>query len=353
MTEITHINATCDNVAKNVSVDKIWDLSFGINKFKENMTHGILCVNCITEDDNEFIETDGFLVCTKCGLILKSIISDLAEWNNYTDTSGASSNNSRCGYSVKSTDINPYTTTMSSFMPKGVKNVCYKDGKLIKYDISKIHVQSTSNHLQKSFCQVENILDNITDDKYSQRIVLTAKSLWAEIMKAKKITRAGVRKGLIACCLYYSCIHHDCTRSPLEICNDFGMSDTKQFNKGDQEFKETFEKNVRWSHLLTKTSNSEDYFSRFTSVLETNHVIKEGVAFQLAKECKELYESIKDKLAGLFPKSVACGILYHICIVKKINITKTKISSCLGICNPTLTKTMKALYEIIPEPKDV
>lgn len=222
------------------AIDQIWDISFGLNKFKENIG-SVMCINCITSDDNEFIETDGFIVCTKCGLIIKNIISDTAEWNNYTDTGGATSNNSRCGYSVKTTDINPYTNTTTSFMPKGVKNVCYKDGKLMKYDISKVHVQNSTNHLQKSFCQVENLLDNVAEEKYSQRIIFTAKALWADVMKSNKVTRAGVRKGLIACCLYYSCVYHDCTRSPLEICKDFGMSSTKQFNKGDGEFKVTFE----------------------------------------------------------------------------------------------------------------
>lgn len=327
------------------SLDKLWEISFD----NENI-YNTICKNC-TEDNNDFIEKNGFVICTKCGLILRCIISDLAEWGNYTDTSGISTNNSRCGYSTKSTDINPYISPMTSFIPKGVKNVCYKDGKLIKYDIAKVHIQNATNHLQKSFCNVEDILENITDDKYSDRIVSTAKILWAEIMKSKKITRAGVRKGLIACCLYYSCVHHDCTRSPAEICSDFGMKTTKYFNRGDQEFKETIQHNPKWGHLITKTSNSEDYFNRFTSILENDHIIKEGTAFQLAKECKELYESVKNELIGLFPKSVACGILYHVCILKKINITKTKISECLGICNPTLTKTMKTLYQIIPEPK--
>lgn len=179
---------------------------------------------------------------------------------------------------------------------------------------------------------------------------MTAKMLWGEIMKAKKVTRAGVRKGLIACCLFYACVHYDCTRSPLEICQDFGMEDTKQFNKGDKEFKETFENIPKWSHLLMKTSNSEDYFSRFCSDLEVNHLIKEGIAFQLAKECRELYETIKEKLIGLFPKSAACGIIFWVMKKKKMNITKTSLSKVLNICNPTLSRTCGIITEILGDP---
>lgn len=315
-----------------------------ISKFKE-------CPSCKhIADENDLIDSDGYVICVLCGLVLYGIISEMAEWTNYVDSGGNSTNNSRCGYSTKTTDINPFSNNLVSFIPNGVKNVCFQDGKIVRYDISKLHVKGNFNHLQKSFNMVENQLDNITNDKYSKRIVVTAKILWGEIMKAKKVTRAGVRKGLIACCLYYACIHYDCTRSPLEICQDFGMEDTKQFNKGDKEFKETFENISKWSHLLTKTSNSEDYFSRFCSDLEMSRVIKEGIAFQLAKECREIYEPIKDSLVGIFPKSAACGIIFWIMKHKKIPVTKTKLSKSLGICSPTLSKTCQIIIDILGNP---
>lgn len=321
--------------------EKIWEVSFGINKFEElNGSNQCKC------DSITFVETNGFSVCVSCGLISKQIISDLAEWGNYSDSSGASTTHSRCGYFTKSTEINPYSGTMCSFIPKGVKNVCYVDGKMVKYDISKIHVQNVSNHLQKSFNQVENIIDNATCYKYSTSISNTAKMLWADIMKSKKVTRAGVRKGLIACCLYYACVHHDCTRSPLEICNDFGMKDTIQFNKGDQEFKDTFQYNEKWGHLIRKTSKTEDYFNRFTSLLEANHLIKEGMAYKLANECRELYSSVETKFIGMFPKNVACAILYKVCLNNEICVTKSNISKCLGVCSPSLNKILNMLNEV-------
>lgn len=320
-------------------------------KFDHNTinTEKITCPDCKT-DENDLTETDGYISCVLCGLVLTNRISDLAEWTNYVDSGGSSTNNSRCGSSTKTTDINPFANEMSSFMPKGVKNICFQDGKVIKYDISRLHMKNNYNHLQKSFNNVENQLDNITNDKYSKRVVNTAKILWGEIMKAKKVTRAGVRKGLIACCLYYSCIHYDSTRSPLEICQDFGMEDTRQFNKGDKEFREVFEGIPKWAHLLTKTSNSEDYFSRFCSDLEMEHIIKEGIAFQLAKECRELYEPIKDKLVGLFPKSAACGIIFWCMKRKKMQVTKTALSKILGICSPSLSKCCAIVMDLLGKP---
>lgn len=309
------------------------------------------CINCGNKEENNFMKTDGYIVCINCGSILEKRISEHTEWNNYINNDGSlSSTSTRCGNITRTTDINPFNVDLTTYMPKGVKNVCYKDGKLIKYDVSRIHIQHSCNHLQQSFTKVANLLDNITCDKYSSRVVNTAKKLWAEIMKTKKVTRANVRKGMIACCLYYSCIHHDCTRSPLEICKDFKMNDTKQFNKGDKEFKETFENLPTWSHLLTKTPNSYDYFGRFCSDLECDHLIQEGQSFFVAKECRDIYEKIKEHMVSIFPKSVSCGIIYWVMKKNKMQITKTKLSECLKICSPTLSRTVKHIENIIGKP---
>lgn len=323
----------------------------------------ILCPRCKEKsDENDIIKSDGYYVCGLCGIVIRPRISDTAEWTNYMDTGGGNSvNNSRCGNIFKTTDINPFINEYnSSFIPKGVKNICYENGKIVKYDISKIHLKNNFNPLQKSFNNVEEHMDQITSDKYSKRVVTTAKILWGEIMNSTKVTddgesirkiiRAGVRKGLIACCLYYSCIHYNSTRTPLEICNDFGMNDTKQFNKGDKEFKEIFENIPKWSHLITKTSNSDDYFGRFCSELELNHVIKENLAFNLAKECRNIHEDIKDKLHNLFPKSSACGILFWVLKHNKINITKTNLSKILNICGPSLSKCCAVIIDILGQP---
>jgi len=297
-------------------------------------------------DENDIKISDGYIICALCGLVLSGRISENAEWTNYTD-GGIPINNSRCGNSTKTTDINPFPNELASFVPRGLKNIYFQDGKMISYDISKLHIQTHNNYFHKSFNNVENQLDKFANDKYSGRIIMTAKLLWAEIMKLKKITRSGVRKGLIACCLYYACIHYDCTRSPLEICKDFGMSDTRNFNKGDREFQQTFENSGKWAHLLTKTSNSDDYFNRFCSNLESRHIIKEGMAFKLAKECHEIYTLVKKYLVGIFPKNAAGGILLWVLKYNKIPVAKYTLSKILGICGSTLTKTYEIVEELI------
>lgn len=313
----------------------------------------IECIAC-NVGINDIIEKDGFFTCTKCGLTLYPRISDSAEWGNYSDSAGNPTSSSRCGTTSVS-ETNPYSNSYS-FMPPGVKNICYKNGVQVKYDITSVHVRNCANHKTKSFSVVEDTIDEMSD-KYSPRILSTAKMLWSEITRfekvsedgntKKKITRAGVRKGLIACCVYYACINFNSTRSPSEVCADFGLC-TRQFNKGNREFKEIFETSPRWGHLLRKTSGSDDYFNRFCSDLEMNGVIGESSAFELALECKDIYEKIKENLHGLFPKSAACGIIFCVLRRRGILVTKTSVSRILGICGPSLTKCCLAVADLVP-----
>lgn len=316
------------------------------NKYLESIT----CPEC-QSDENYQIVSEGNVICILCGIVINKMICDSAEWNNYTDSSGFTKNNSRCGTGLSnSTDINPFIRENSSFIPKGSSCIIYKNGKSMRYDVSKIHIKKNSNHRYKSFNQVELHLENIGSDKYPDDIIITAKKIWAEILNIKKTTRAGVRKGLLACCLYYACINHDCTRTPIEICKDFGMSDTKQFNKGNKEFKEIFEQIPKWSYLLTKSSDSDDYFARLTCELEMNNYIPEGSAFSISIDCKEKYKMLNKELACVFPKTAACGLILWNLKHKNIQITKLDLSKTLDICIPSITKCYKIIVSKLGNP---
>ncbi len=303
------------------------------------------CIFCSKE--NSIIESEGYKTCKICGLVNKIRVSDMIEWGIYIDSNSGfeSGTSSRCGNIIDSTEINPFNK-YNSFIPKTMKKIVI-DGKIINYDISKVHIKNNFNYQQKTFNQIESMIDNKISEKYANNIVNTTKILWGEIMKTKKVLRAGVRKGIIACCLYYSCVYYGSSRTPNDICKDFGMNDTKNFNKGDKEFIEIFRNDPKWGNIITKSAESTEYFSRFCSILEHNNVIKKGKSFQIAKNCKELYEEIKSEVASLFPKGIACAIIIHCIKQSGEKITKNNISKNLDICNPSLSKCCKILDEII------
>ena len=328
---------------------------------------GNYCINddCC-EPSSSFVETNGYTLCSECGTIQKSIVSEDQEWNNYSDGQGRMQNKVRCAGPNKS--LNPYSDSLSTFIPKGfmIKSraiVCEDCGKYLRVhsdkecqdckstnlivkmltqDLSKIHMRFNYNHREKSFDIVKNVVENMCEG-YPTQLTNTALVLWGEIMKAKKLTRGAVRKGLIACCLYYSCLHHGCPRTPAEICKDFYMVNTKQFNKGDKEFRETFENSEKWSHLLQKTSESEEFFIRFCNILD--------LEFSLKNKCNVLYNKYNLSQMEVVPKSAAAGIIYYICTQEGIKMSKTTISNKLGVCNPTLTKSVKLIEKSIKRHK--
>ena len=217
--------------------------------------------------------------------------------------------------------------------------------KTISQDLSKLHMRDNYNHREKSFDTVKDIIENFVGHKYQNNIITTALTLWGQIMLKRKLTRAGVRKGLIACCLYYSCLSHKCPRTPLEICKDFHMKDTKQFNKGDKEFRETFETSERWSYLLQKTSDSDEFFVRFCSILNLDYSFK--------NKCSDLYNKYDLENMEVVPKSAAAGIIYFLCDKEGVKLSKTTVSKKLGVCNPTLTKTIKLIEKAIKKKKKI
>ena len=304
------------------------------------------CLECGAPEEY-FMKSEGHLTCTECGFVQEMIISDEPEWNNYKNDDGSfKSGQARTSYYVKTN--NPFYKE-STFMGKGLKcTYIKKDGTKSTFDLSRKHQQMNYDHKQRSFDNVKNYLFEKIGLTYHARILDIAEKFWAEIMVSGKVTRAGVRKGLIACCVYYACVENGFVKSPLAICKEFGMEDTKQFLKGDKEFKETFETHPVWGHLIQKTSTSNGFFATFCGKL--------GLEFHIQRRCEALYECHKKKLAKVIPKSAVAGIIYFICKKEKISLSKTKVSQVLGVCNPTLTKTLAIIekqekkhnqYEII------
>ena len=312
-------------------IDKAYRLMEQHEQDLHTKTQDGVCKYCGIGEDY-FIKSNGFVVCQECGTTQKKIITDEAEWNNYTGSDGSYGvNKSRCGYPSKSK--NPFVSNLSTFMAKGNKlDYINKHGKKTQFDLSRIHMQMNYSHRAKSYDNVKSTIENMTSHIYSSTVLNTAEILWGEIMKANKVTRAGVRKGLIACCVYYACIDSNCPQSPITICKNFHMDDTKQFIKGDKEFKEVFENNTKWSHLLVQTSNSNEFIKTFCIKLELD--------FRIQAQCSLLYEIHKRELSKVIPKSATAGIIFYICNQENIPLSKTKVSQTLKVCNPTLTKTL-------------
>ncbi len=294
----------------------------------------VTCDECGMDESN-FELVDGFTVCRGCGVTQGTHISMEAEWNNYKGGDGGDEPDKARAYCAKD-EMNPFSGDTATRMAKGLRvNYTGKDGKKKSFDMSKLLDQMNYSHKQKSFDVVRGCLENRLAGKFHISIVETSQVLWGEIMKSGKITRGGVRKGLIACCVYYSCLHHNNTSSPLEICKIMGMDDTKEFVKGDREFKEIFENHMVWGKLVHKTSNSVNFMSQFCSKLSLD--------FHVLSMASILYNFHQKILRQVIPKSAAAGCIFYVCNQEGISLTKNKISKELGVCIPTILKVIDIL----------
>jgi len=67
---------------------------------------------------------------------------------------------------------------------------------------------------------------------------------------------------------------------------------------------------------------------------------------ELTKVSSNEMSSNKSKeLSSIFPKNLACSIIYLVCLKENFSITKIKLSKCLNICYPTLCKSIKIIED--------
>ena len=294
------------------------------------------CQNSECEDFEEewsVVVSEGVRVCTSCGIVIsETIIHDGPDWNDYDCLKPS---NSRCG--LPSDMHNPFDDQLGTYIPRGFRvQIWHADKKkFVWHDLANTHIRISANPKRKSFNIVKDSM-KIAGDKLglNLKILSTAYEFWAEVMHQKKLTRAGPRRGLQACCIFYATIKHDVVRNPEEICKAFLMEDTRDFNKGDKEIRDVFE-GTKHESLLNKTSTANDLLDRFVQIL--------GLKFVLHKECHRLYELNRKSLAAVSPKSAAAAIVYYVGKKHKYKLTKAKIAKELQVCNPTLNKSLKLI----------
>jgi transcription initiation factor TFIIIB Brf1 subunit/transcription initiation factor TFIIB len=265
-------------------------------------------------------------VCQKCGLCKEgSNISHESEWNNYKDDTGNYTKNTQRADLYK--DNNPYSTG-GTLLP-GSRNTL----------IAKLQIQQTFSHKQKTYWLVTTEIQNVAQrlNINDKNIIETAKSYWHKYMESGKLTRASVRKGLIAACLSYSCIKNNSSIERQEIINAFGC-DTKTLSKGEKVLFEILDSsNLTYINIQQEDTNS---FIRYCSLLK--------LKFSVSDICNELYQKHKIPLQAVTPKSAVGGIIVYV-VKYKLELktpTKTIISTVVDVCTPTLNKVIQLIIDL-------
>jgi transcription initiation factor TFIIIB Brf1 subunit/transcription initiation factor TFIIB len=306
-------------------IDEIWkDAQLELDKLK--VFEEVVQTNC--EHINVVIDINtADEICMYCGSIVGQTLRKSVEWNNYKDGLGNYAKNTQRGDLL--VDDNPYSIG-------GTICGMFKNNKSLA---ARIHLQQCFNHKQRTYWQTSNTFENIcTKASLTRDVLYTAKHMWYICMESGTLTRASVRQGLIASCLYYSCVFNKVPIGRNDIIELFELT-TKALSKGERVFYGIIEKNDKYRYL-TKDSidiKENDSFVKYCNML--------NLEWKVAMLCNDIFQANKDKLSSVTPKSATCGVLVYV-IKKKLQLklpTKSDLSIKLNVCTPTINKVLQLL----------
>ena len=278
------------------------------------------CNNCDCLD--LFIDTD-YIICKSCSHINGEIIDYCQEWRNYcNEDGGKNSDPTRCGMPIN--PLLPSSSLGTIILGKG--NECYR----------KLHRWHSMSYKERSLLIVFKKIDDIGNKYYiSQNILDRAKTMYKTVSE-NILRRGSSRQGLIAACLYHSCIDKNNIITTKEIAEYFCIK-IKKMNDGCKQFDEImFQKNKKYSCNIQPT-NSVDYIEIFCKKLNLDNNIK-----KMAIKCALIADNL-GIISMNTPPSVAVGSIYLICQIKKLNIQKKYISEICSTSEVTITKAYKKL----------
>lgn len=321
-------------------LDQIWNvfdslrISEGDTKDTKDETSIYECKFC---DNGSIVEDkyEGIVVCTNCGSINEQyLIDQSAEWNFGPEEAMYSKDPSRCGGPVNYLLEKSSMSTMMTY-------ASYKTHGNLK----RLHQQTSMDYVERSRYHVFEEINKMAVDKGNlpQVVVELSKYYYMEMSK-KRLSRGAIRKGLIACCIYYACKQNKVTRSTKEISEMCNVS-TSDINRCVKIFKEHMDQIMTSKcHENTKV---DDLYSRVINKLGLDRT----QCAILSKKVNHVAEKVEEHclLNGKTPTAISATIVYYCCLQSQINITKKQIVDNNSVSNVTLNK----LYSILTDNADL
>lgn len=294
---------------------------------KKEITSQYFCNNC-KEHSLYSDMLNGIVVCSKCGIITNhQIIDETAEWSFGADEAASGGKDpSRCGMAT------------SVFFPNSSNSTTMTGGKN-NFLMKKLHMQMSMDYVERSRYHLFNKIGRMCEE-LSSVVLDTTKHLYLDLEKLK-LSRGNVRKGLIACCIFYSCKQNNVPRSIKEIASicDIDPSIVNNANKVFQD--------VMSGHTISKyfkeTTETNDLLSRFCSYLsfqrkETSQIIKIIDPIQKVMEEEQL-------LIGKTPSAITAAYILYAVDKLSFNITKKTISEKLNVSIVTINKIVQTIND--------
>lgn len=306
---------------ESTDLDNCWNL---LDDFKNDLQDIIDDTKCSC-GSSEIIVEDSMQICKNCCAVMGRLIDNTAEWRYYGSEDNRDGDPSRCGLPT------------NSLLPKSSLGSMIGGTKHDNIDIKRIRMYQLWNSMpydERTLWTVfEKLTSNTINNGIPQKVIDDAKVLYKKAAE-KKISRGDNKEGLIASCIYHSCMINNVPRSSKEIANMFNISPII-LNRGNSRFQTLLKINV-------SSSNPDDFISRFGSKL--------SMKMEDIDKCKKLVKFLEKNeiLSDNSPTSVAAGILYYYSITENIGFTKKQFSAACNVSEVTIVKN----YKIICKYKD-
>lgn len=294
-------------------IDKI-QLSFDKKPKNECQDEEIKCY-C---GSRNIVKDDNLYTCKDCSSIIDRVIECSAEWRYYGNDDSRYDDPSRCGLP---TNVLLPKSSLGSVVGGYIRD--NKDMMCVK----RLQIWNMMPYDERKLLSIfECFISNTNNHGIPSKVIHDAKVFYKEA-SSKKISRGDNNEGLIASCIYYSCLVNKVPRSMKEIANMFKIS-TVTLTKGNARFQSLIPINIA-------SSSPKDFISRFGSQLGmTMDHIKRCVTFTMFLEENEI---INDNS----PTSTAAGIIAYYAGHNKLDIAKKQIATICSVSDVTITKCMK------------
>ena len=288
------------------------------------------CLNCKSE---LMVMDDGFPTCinSECGVMCKDALDFSPEWRFYGADDKNSADPTRCG-----NPINPLLE-QSSY---GCKVLYTGKSSYEMRKIGKWTEWQSIPHKEKALYNEFMYISTMAQNAGISKIFIDHALAIHKSISEQQMFRGCNRDGTKAASIYISCKMNGCPRTSHEIARIFQLDKTSATH-GCSLAMEILN-NIDRNNGLDETADAlitrpVHFIARFCSSLGING--KHMFLCQFIASKIEDLRLIQDNA----PHSIAAGIVYFVCQLFDINISKTDIKNACGVSEVTINKCYKKM----------
>jgi hypothetical protein len=270
---------------------------------------------------------DDLPVCTECGRVDESYVSDEPEWRSGLDEGGSTADPSRIGAPVNTDHFSMAWGQGTLIRVAGT----WKGGTYKQMRMARIHQHSTMNHRDRALFHAYLSLDKVCKQilNLPEAVLYQAKIKYKAFNEAV-LTRGAVRNGIKANCIFQACREFGVARTTKEIADAFGIP-ARDLSRTTEIFQEQVpDQKV---HVTTPADLIARFVNDITCIPDA---VRGRVKMKIVKGCQALDECVE--LMGRTPKAVACAVIFHVLTLEGLKPNKAEICKICDVSVPTLGK---------------